>query len=963
MDAAQHRQSPYQGLIPYTEGDADFFFGRENDTRLITANLFAAPLTLLYGVSGVGKSSVLRAGVVHRIRERGDIVAVTFADWEKAPLEGLKAAVAEALTPRLSGAAVTSGVELPGLEEPLSSFLGTWAKLVGCRVAIILDQFEDYFQYHPEKSRFALEFSSAVMQSEAPISFLISIREDTYASLDRFESILPIIFDNYLRLDPLDRKAAQAAIEKPIERYNERCMTGQKPYSVEPRLVEAVLEDVQLGKLALGAARGSQKKIEPKIYQVDTPYLQLVMTRLWKEEVKGESRVLRRGTLDRLGGALKIVRMHLEGVMGELSPEEKRIAALVFRYLVTPKGTKVAYPVDELAKYERVDKDHLASVLKKLSEGDKRILRQVSPLPGLWAESRYEIFHDALGPAILDWGVRYIREQEQEEANRKMEARRAQAHKELEWKTRWIKRLMGAVGLLFVVSILLAIATYYAYKHRNAAEAATAKIEQQKNEIAKQKSQLEKTLELVGQQDLEVKYTKKVMRGHRGAVTDAAFSPDNRWIITGSDDGTAIIWDVNTGTLAVGEMQGHSGAIHDVAVSPNGRLVATASEDHTVCLWDASNGNRVSTLAEHKGPVLSVDFSRDGTYLLTASADGTARVWGMNQANSMYTLSGHGDAISEAEFSPDGKLILTASADRTARIWDAATGQEKHVLRGHMEVVNSARFSEDGNSVVTASRDNTARTWDADSGALKYVLVGHAGSVNYAEFSPDGERLVTASSDNTARIWQASNGREYAELSGHNNKVNIARFSSDGKRVITASDDKTARTWNAQSSSKNFLVELRGHLAKLNNAVFSLDNNTLLTASEDKTARIWDVSQFGGFRISQASIEAVNYQGPCPTTIRVDAKIEVAEGSGVIQYRIVRSDRGATQTFKRMIDGTGPAFVTYLLGVPKGTPPSSGKISIEVIEPNPVPSAPVSLRIRCLAVTESTPSPTPSPSP
>src|SRR5258707_8262905 len=89
------RGSPYQGLIPYFEDDASFFFGREKETRLIIANLFASPLTLLYGASGVGKSSVLRAGVAHKLRERDDLLVVVFNEWQGNPIGGLIEYVAE----------------------------------------------------------------------------------------------------------------------------------------------------------------------------------------------------------------------------------------------------------------------------------------------------------------------------------------------------------------------------------------------------------------------------------------------------------------------------------------------------------------------------------------------------------------------------------------------------------------------------------------------------------------------------------------------------------------------------------------------------------------------------------------------------------------------------------------------------------------------------------------------------
>jgi ABC-type phosphate transport system ATPase subunit len=89
VTSASQRHCPYQGLIPYEVDDALFFFGREKETRLIAANLYAAPLTLLYGASGVGKSSVLRAGVINHLRPRDDLLVVEFHAWQSDPLGDL----------------------------------------------------------------------------------------------------------------------------------------------------------------------------------------------------------------------------------------------------------------------------------------------------------------------------------------------------------------------------------------------------------------------------------------------------------------------------------------------------------------------------------------------------------------------------------------------------------------------------------------------------------------------------------------------------------------------------------------------------------------------------------------------------------------------------------------------------------------------------------------------------------
>ena len=111
MSAA--RQTPYQGLVPYSEDDASFFFGREREQEIIITNLKISRLTLLYGSSGVGKSSVLRAGVVHRLRELGQrnaarrgvplFVVTPFSMWRDEPLTGIQKAVADCVSRALGG--------------------------------------------------------------------------------------------------------------------------------------------------------------------------------------------------------------------------------------------------------------------------------------------------------------------------------------------------------------------------------------------------------------------------------------------------------------------------------------------------------------------------------------------------------------------------------------------------------------------------------------------------------------------------------------------------------------------------------------------------------------------------------------------------------------------------------------------------------------------------------------------
>lgn len=454
------RRSPYQGLIPYGEADAPFFFGREKETRLIIANMFASPLTLLYGASGVGKSSVLRAGVAHQLRQRDDLIVVPFSTWQSNPVADLVQTIAD-YARRVKPAAAMDATE-PGLSTlSLPGYLKACHEKIGRRLMIILDQFEEYFLYHPQEDRFAEEFPQAVLQTDVPVSFLISIREDSLAKLDRFEGRIPALFDNYLRVEHLDCDAARAAIEKPIEHYNQQRAAGEQPISIEPALLKAVLKQVQTGQVIIGESGRGILKTEANAAQIETPFLQMVMTRLWDEEMRAGSQVLRLASLNALGGAERIVRTHLDETMSALLPERQNIAAEVFHYLVTPSGAKIAHTSLDLAEYVGLPRTHVAPALEELSSGDTRILRGIEPPTDQPGEPRYEIFHDVLAAAILDWRARYL--QAREVAGQKLKL--AAEHR----RSKRLRLALLSVALLLLVVTGLT-AWYRNLNKRNAEE-------------------------------------------------------------------------------------------------------------------------------------------------------------------------------------------------------------------------------------------------------------------------------------------------------------------------------------------------------------------------------------------------------------------------------------------------------------------------------------------------------------
>jgi hypothetical protein len=422
-------ETPYVGLTPFTERDAPFFFGREKERRLIAANLLASRLTLLYGASGVGKSSVIRAGVQRDFRVQAEQALASGGYPESPPPDDLR--FDELLTEwirRLDERALASADDH---DEPVRTEL-----------LVVLDQFEQYFVYHPDEDgpgTFAVEFPRAVNREDLRANFLISLREDAYTMLDRFEGRITNLFGSNFRIEHLDETAATAAIEKPIETYNQLLGDGATKYEVESELVEAVIRDVRAGNIVFGQAGGGVvEHLEPEQTRVETPFLQLVMSRLWAEEQQKHSHVLRYETLRNLGGAERIVRRHLDEAMSALDDGERAVAARMFHQLVTPSGTRIVHSARDLAGYAEVPVEIAEPILEKLDE--RRILRTIDAAPGE-RTPRFEIRHDVLAGAVVEWNRQY------EEARRREEDEiRQRAELEEERRRQRARIFLGSVA-------------------------------------------------------------------------------------------------------------------------------------------------------------------------------------------------------------------------------------------------------------------------------------------------------------------------------------------------------------------------------------------------------------------------------------------------------------------------------------------------------------------------------------
>lgn len=292
----------------------------------------------------------------------------------------------------------------------------------------------------------------------------------------------------------------------------------------------------------------------------------------------------------------------------------------------------------------------------------------------------------------------------------------------------------------------------------------------------------------------------------------------------------------------------HKGWVRGVAFGPDGRRAVSGSDDRTVIIWDLDARRPLRVLSGHGAAVMGVAYAPDGCTVLSGSWDASARVWDANTGQELRKFTGAWKAVKSVAFSPDSKTVLFSTDDNKIHFFDVDSGREIQPLEGHTEQVQSVVYSPDGRMALSGGDDSTVRIWDLKTGEELRCFAGHTDSVTSVAFAPNNRWILSGSSDHTARLWDVQTGKELRRFGGHANWVNSVTFFPAVPRIMTGSGgeivnnkfsdgtDTTVRIWDLQTEKELFRYDK--HKASVTGAVFGPGGKLILSCSLDKTVRL-----------------------------------------------------------------------------------------------------------------------------
>ena len=318
-----------------------------------------------------------------------------------------------------------------------------------------------------------------------------------------------------------------------------------------------------------------------------------------------------------------------------------------------------------------------------------------------------------------------------------------------------------------------------------------------------------------------------IYRGHSDNVFTAAWSPDGKYIASGSRDQTVRVWNVATGEDHY-IYRGHNKCVLSLAWSPGqGAYIASGDTGGIVQVWEAFTGSNIVSYHGHTRFVRSVAWSPDGQYIASGGdyGDSTVQVWQALTGQHIYTHDQQYRIFSVAwapgpAINPEPTWIASGSFDGSVQVWQVPHGNPSdHGLfsyHAHAGPVYALSWSPGGTHIVSGGHDAILRIWkvagsdsSSGTGSIVHTYNGHTRPVKAVAWSPDGKHIASGGDDMAVHVWEAATKESPAIhrapsinrgatviYSEHTSWVRALAWSPDGKRIVFASGN-TLHVWRA----------------------------------------------------------------------------------------------------------------------------------------------------------------------
>jgi WD40 repeat protein len=854
-------ENPYKGLKAFDEADAADFYGRDALVDELVQAVGDRRLVAVVGPSGVGKSSVVKAGLVPALRRGGlpgsERWLVTDMFPGSYPYEEFAAALLRVAVERPDELVEELARDELGIRRVVKRILPPGSELL-----LVVDQFEELFTLMADEEtrrRFLAGLTALAGDARSPARVLVALRADFLDHPLRYAEFGELLRAGMVAVAAPSEDELADAIERPARRVGVR---------FEPGLVSQIVADVRDQPGAL-------------------PLLQYALTELFANR-SGDVLTLE-GYLA-IGGVIGALGRRAEDLYARLRPSARAACRQVFLRLVSADpaahDTRRRVRRSELRQLE-LESAALDEVLGRYGEhrlltfdrepltrtptvevAHEAILSQWDRLRG-WIGERREhlLLHRRLVEAVAEWedagrDPEYLPREgrlAQFEAwagatdlaltggERAFLAEARAAADELARRRTRRRRVMlaGFATLAAAASVIAVFALVLRGQARDEARLATAR-----------------QLAASAQAALAVDPERSILLAIEATET------------TRRHDGTVLIeaqqalHDALAASRVLSAVPGigrraNEGIGHVVSVSPDGsRFVATDIGRKTASIRDAQTGETLTRLAGDTGDILAVGYSRDGRLIATGGADGTARLWNAATGDLIHVLRAHRGGVFATRFSADGTRLGTLGADRAVRVWDVRTGRELQAFEGVHDRTEARSAWGEGIAIVgrdriavspwargSAPSPVVAKVFDVASGKQVGVVKDPGGTARIVDIdvSPDGTMLVAGQADSgQLQLYALPSGKQLDVVRAHGATVLDVEFSRDGRHVATGAVDGLAKTWDVARGKLREALTLRGHTNPVASVSFDRTGTRLVTSGQlSGEARVWDVTPAG----------------------------------------------------------------------------------------------------------------------